>query len=104
MRKSDWTDKALLDLDNILRYWAIRRGNKELARSIYGAICEVVSTLRRANVGRPGIKPGTYEKIIQKYPYLVVYEYADNRVVVLRIFHGVQDWQTEMLEDQNSVQ
>ena len=44
-----------------------------------------------ANMGRPGLDPGTRELI--EYPYIIVYEIHEDRgeVVVLSIVHGAQD-------------
>ena len=44
-----------------------------------------------ANIGRPGLDPGTRELV--EYPYIIVYEVHQRRgqIVVLAIFHGARD-------------
>ncbi len=48
-----------------------------------------------ANMGRPGLEPGTRELI--EYPYIVVYEVHRDRgeVEVLAIVHGAMDREDE---------
>lgn len=46
-------------------------------------------------IGRPGKRPGTYEKRVHKTNYLIVYALPDDRpsvLRVLRVFHMAQDW------------
>jgi len=41
-------------------------------------------------IGRPGRVPGTRELILP--PYILIYTVLANRVWVVRILHGAQDW------------
>ncbi|MEC4591873.1 MULTISPECIES: type II toxin-antitoxin system RelE/ParE family toxin [Nitrospirillum] len=40
--------------------------------------------------GRPGSKPGTREVTVI-YPYVIVYKIEDDRVLILRVWHGSQE-------------
>ncbi|MBV8536651.1 MAG: type II toxin-antitoxin system RelE/ParE family toxin [Alphaproteobacteria bacterium] len=57
----------------------------------------VAEILRRADrlrdmpsIGRPGRVPGTRELILP--PYILIYTVLANRMWVVRILHGAQDW------------
>ena len=49
-------------------------------------------------IGHVGRVPGTYEWVVRGLPYIVVYDISlgdENEVVILAIFHGAQDRETE---------
>jgi toxin ParE1/3/4 len=47
-------------------------------------------------MGRPGRAPRTRELPIPGSPYLLVYRTDRERVQILRVFHGTQDWQPKI--------
>jgi plasmid stabilization system protein ParE len=82
---------ALADLDD-LHAW-ISKQNSSAATAMVARIRDRISFLEidsLAQMGRPGLVPGTRELI--EYPYIIVYRVNDRlrEVNVLAIFHGAQ--------------
>jgi addiction module RelE/StbE family toxin len=46
-------------------------------------------------MGRPGRVSGTRELVIQGTAYIVPYRLKKDRVEILNVFHGAQDWPKE---------
>jgi len=42
--------------------------------------------------GRPGRVPGTRELVISNSPFVVAYCIEKERIVILAIYHGAQQW------------
>jgi plasmid stabilization system protein ParE len=52
-----------------------------------------VAALRKSPYrGRPGLVDNTREILFAPWPYIVVYEIAEEHVVVLRVRHAARDW------------
>jgi len=43
-------------------------------------------------LGRPGRVPDTRELVISNRPFVVAYAIARDRIVILAIYHGAQQW------------
>jgi plasmid stabilization system protein ParE len=72
----------------------IKQDNPAVAAGMVARIRDRINFLELdslANMGRPGLEPGTRELI--EYPYIVVYEVHRDRgeVEVLAIVHGAMD-------------
>ena len=84
--------KAADDLAAIFAWIAKdnRRAAEQVVKRIRARI-GYLTTLGLANIGRPGLDPGTRELV--EYPYIIVYEVHERRghIVVLAVFHGAQD-------------
>jgi toxin ParE1/3/4 len=90
--KVAFDDEALDDLRRIFHWIAIdnpRAAEKIVARIL--AKAERLASAELANMGRPGLDPGTRE--LTEYPYIIVYEVHEDRaeIVVLSVVHGAQD-------------
>ena len=84
--------KAADDLFAIFAW--IAKDDVGAAKRIIGRIRERIGKLivpGLANIGRPGLDPGTRELV--EFPYIVVYEVKERRkeIVVLAVFHGARD-------------
>ena len=44
--------------------------------------------------GRPGRVPGTRELAISNTPFITAYTIENDRIVILAIYHGAQQWPT----------
>ena len=51
-----------------------------------------LSLTRFPEIGRPGRVSGTRELVVQRTPYLVAYSVHDDRIYILRILYGAQQW------------
>jgi addiction module RelE/StbE family toxin len=85
-------EDALDDLDRI-HAW-IAKDNPPAAAAMVSRIRDRIAFLELdslAQMGRPGVVPGTRELI--ENPYIIVYKVDEQRreVVVLAIFHGAQN-------------
>lgn len=99
-RQVVWAETALRELKNQINY--IYRHNQEAAEKIAKLIREAGTKLGASPLGRPGAKFGTYEKVISKTPFIMVFSLEiPGTVTILHIFHGAQDWQNIMTNDGN---
>jgi addiction module RelE/StbE family toxin len=83
--------EAANDLEDIVDY--ISQTRPEAAADFNRRVFEAVEDLEvfRAR-GRKGAVAGTRELILHSLPYVIVYRLEIDAVVVLRIYHGTQDW------------
>jgi plasmid stabilization system protein ParE len=84
------------DLDRIF-VW-IAKDNSRAAVNMVSRIRERINLLeldQLAHMGRPGLIEDTRELV--EYPYVIVYKVFDEQreVLVLSIFHGAQDRQSD---------
>jgi len=93
MRAVVWSRRALLELTHAIDYLAQR--NLAAAQRIELRILETTEKLAARPIGRPGKRPGTYEKLVTGAPYLIVYALTDGagggQVQIIRLFHTAQD-------------
>jgi toxin ParE1/3/4 len=91
--KVELTDAAEADLAAIHAYYAERSG--PTAGRVLGAILRAITGLALFPLmGRPGDVPETRERIVQRYPYRIVYHInvANQVIGVWRVVHNAQDW------------
>ncbi len=87
-----WSAPAVSDLQNISFYIEASSG-LETADRITRRIYESVQSLNRLpNRGRVGRLSGTRELLVPKLPYVVVYKVVSDKVAIVRILHGAQQW------------
>jgi len=87
-----WTRLARTDLDAALSYISAR--NPAAARKVGARIRDAAHKLEtHPLIGRPGTVSGTREKLTLPYPYVIVYEVAEEQdeVRILRVYHMAQD-------------
>jgi addiction module RelE/StbE family toxin len=90
--KVRWTRLARSDLEAAYNY--ISAHNPAAAAKVGARIRDAVGRLEsNPHLGRPGTIPGTREKLALPYPYVIVYETAEdeNVVRILRVYHMAQD-------------
>jgi toxin ParE1/3/4 len=59
------------------------------ARAIYDAVQSLRTMPHRGREGRVG---STRELIVPRLPYIVVYAFLEERILILNIVHGAQRW------------
>jgi toxin ParE1/3/4 len=85
-------DQALADLDDIFRW--IAQDSPATAKIVVERLFSSTELLISFPfMGHAGRDPGTFEWVVPRLPYIVVYEVdqAQERVVVTAVFHGAQD-------------
>lgn len=92
----EWTEQAIQQLDRAHDYIALSN-SKELASRVTMKIAGSVHQLAIFPMsGRPGRIPGTRELVISNTPFVVAYAIEEDRVVVLALYHGAQQWPEEL--------
>ncbi len=88
-----WTELAVQDLDHIENY--IKEDNPIAAIDVVLSIIDTAETLlsEYSRIGRPGRVHGTREMVVPDYPsYIIVYRLLENRLEIIRVFHGARKW------------
>jgi toxin ParE1/3/4 len=86
-----WTTSARHDVNAVWDF--IEAQNPDAAELVSSEILRAVEGLLQfPRRGKPGRVKETRELVISGLPYVVVYLLADERVVILRVLHGAQDW------------
>ncbi|RFO97971.1 type II toxin-antitoxin system mRNA interferase toxin, RelE/StbE family [Rhodoferax lacus] len=86
-----WLQRAIDDRDAQLDY--IADDNPTAAISQGDRIAQQVEMLlQHPKIGRPGRVKGTRELVISHTPFLVIYRIKGNRIEILRLLHGAQQW------------
>jgi len=88
----EWTERALRQLDHAHDYIAFAN-RKEVAARI---TTQIVTTIQQLGAfpmaGRSGRVPDTRELVISNTPFIPAYAIDHDRIVVLAIYHGAQQW------------
>jgi len=85
-------DRALADLEGIYRWIAqdSPASAKAVVDRLFGSIELLISF---PFMGHAGHVPDTFEWVVPRLPYIVVYDVdqAREQVIVMAVFHGAQD-------------
>lgn len=90
-----WSDEALDEYDSAIAF--LRKRDARAAERCVEALGAAVASLARRNTGRFGRVPGTFEKSLPKWRYIIAYQLGpDERGVetlsILHIIHTSRDW------------
>jgi len=89
-----WTLRALQDLEDQCAY--IAQNDPEFAAQQGFDVFRRVEALGEFPYrGRPGRDEGTRELPLAGTPWIAVYEVDSEGVLILRLWHGAQDWPRE---------
>ncbi len=85
-----WSPAAIGDLASLRGY--IAEDDPAAAQRVVLHIIRSIEQLLvgQPHMGRPGRVPGTRELVVPKTPYIVPYRVRNNRLQVLRIYHGAR--------------
>ena len=89
-RDVEWSDEAADDFNQAIDY--IARESDANARLVASRILSAIDLLAEFPTGHQGRVAGTYEKLVQKTPYIVAYKMTNRVIFVARIIHGARDW------------
>jgi toxin ParE1/3/4 len=96
-RSVRWSSEAVDDIESQVVY--IAADNPAAARLVSARIRATGAALGEMTTGRPGRVSGTYEKLVTRLPYIIVYaitKQADrDSVSILRVIHAARDWPPE---------
>jgi addiction module RelE/StbE family toxin len=88
----EWTEQATRQLDQAHDYIALSN-SEEVAERI---ATQIVTTIQQLTTfpksGRSGRVPGTRELVISNTPFIAAYAIDRERIVILSIYHGAQQW------------
>ena len=90
MREVLWSAEAIDQFAAAFDYIAER--NEPAAENLATQVRETIALMANRPIGRPGYVPETFEKVVQKTSYLLVFELAGDELRILRLFHMSQDW------------
>jgi toxin ParE1/3/4 len=87
-----WTDQATQHLDQAHDYIALSN-SEDIATRI---TMHVIASIQQLDIfpmsGRQGRISGTRELVIANSPFIAAYTIERERIVVLAIYHGSQQW------------
>jgi toxin ParE1/3/4 len=87
-----WTEQAIQQLDQAHDYIALSNSEKVAAR----VTKLIVSSVQRLSTfpmsGRLGRVRGTRELVVSNSPFVAAYRIEHERIVILAIYHGAQQW------------
>ena len=86
-----WSPEARTDLREMVLYLSDK--NPYAAKALYKRI-ETTTTelIDNPYIGRPGRVPGTRELVITNTSYILPYQIRQNRIEILRVYHGARKW------------
>jgi toxin ParE1/3/4 len=88
----EWTEQAVQQLNQAHDYIALSN-SEEVAERIAMRIVTTVQQLARFPMsGRSGRVSGTRELVISNTPFIAAYAIAHDRIVILALYHGAQQW------------
>lgn len=85
-------DRALLDLEEI-HDWIVADSSASAKAVVTRLFASAELLISFPFMGRPGADPGTFEWVVPRLPYVIVYEVDEEggRVLVTAIFHSAQN-------------
>jgi toxin ParE1/3/4 len=88
----EWSQRAADDLASLRAY--IAEDDPAAARRVVLHIIHSVEALLagQPRMGRPGRVSGTRELVVPRTSYIVPYRIRNNRIQVVRVYHGARKW------------
>ena len=88
----EWTEQAVRHLDQVHDYITLSN-SEEVAPRVTMDIATWVQQLATFPMsGRPGRVPSTRELVIKNSPFVVAYSIEKERIAILALYHGAQQW------------
>jgi toxin ParE1/3/4 len=88
----EWTEHATQQLDQARDYITLSNSARVADQMILHIAASVQQLAAFPMSGRPGRVPGTRELVISNSPFVVAYTIAKERIVILSIYRGAQQW------------
>ncbi|MES1200954.1 MAG: type II toxin-antitoxin system RelE/ParE family toxin [Pseudomonadota bacterium] len=94
VRHVRWSDDALEEFDRAVAF--MRQHDARAANKMLDELNATALALGRRNTGRRGRVPGTYERSIPKWRYVIAFEVRAigdrEEIYILRVIHTARDW------------
>ncbi len=100
MREVVWSSYAQTQYLAAIAYLTER--NEAAAEKLIERVEATVGELAQRPIGRPGYAADTFEKIVLRTSYVIVYELCGDELRVHRLFHMAQDWRTWQTDDEDA--
>ena len=88
----EWTEQAIQQLDQARDYIALSNSEEVPARITTLIVTAIQQLSSFPMSGRSGRIPGTRELVISNTPFLAAYAVNRDRIVILALYHGAQQW------------
>jgi len=88
----EWTEQATRQLDQAHDYIELSNGEEVAARITTHIVTSVQQLAAFPMSGRWGRVQGTRELVISNTPFIAAYAIENDRIVILAIYHGAQQW------------
>ena len=88
----EWTEQAIRHLDQAHDFITLSNSEGVAARVTMHIATSVQQLATFPMSGRPGRVPDTRELVISNSPLVVVYSIEKERIVILALYHGAQQW------------
>ncbi len=88
----DWTDQATRQLDQAHDYIALSNSEEVAARITTRIVATIQQLAAFPMSGRSGRVAGARELVVPSTPFIAAYVIDRDRIVVLAIYHGAQQW------------
>jgi len=86
-----WSRRAIRHLVELRQY--IAKNSERSAALVAERILKAVELLQdHPGIGRPGRVVGTRELVVPGTPYLIPYRVRRDRLELIAVFHGRQNW------------
>jgi len=87
----EWTEQAIRQLDHARDCIALSNA-EDVADRVAMLVNSVQQLARFPMSARSGRVPGTCELVISNTPFIAAYAVDHERIVVLAVYHGAQQW------------
>jgi toxin ParE1/3/4 len=87
-----WAERATQQLDQAQDYIALSNSVDVAARVTMRIVTRVERLTTFPMSGRRGRVAGTRELVVSNSPFIVAYRVEHERIMVLAIYHGAQQW------------
>jgi toxin ParE1/3/4 len=88
----EWTEQAIRQLDHAHDYIALSNSEDVAARITTRIVATIQQLTAFPMSGRSGRIPDTLELVISNTPFVAAYTIDHDRIVILAIYHGAQQW------------
>ena len=87
-----WTEQATQQLDQVREYIVLSKTPEVAFKVVLQILASIEQLARFPMLGRSGRVPGTRELVVVGTPFIAAYILQRDRIVVLAIYHGSQQW------------